>query len=75
MGTDSTAESLSITRLEGSRWRGGRLWSREWGSGSVKESEARASALWIDAGTWVSSVVYRGPAEKKARCTGESRHG
>ena len=24
------AEALSITRLEGSRWRGGRLWSRDY---------------------------------------------
>jgi hypothetical protein len=27
--TDADAEGLSITRLEGSRWRGGRLWSRK----------------------------------------------
>jgi len=26
-GPDVEAEALSITRLEGSRWRGGRLWS------------------------------------------------
>ena len=35
-GLDVEAEALSITRLEGSRWRGGRLWSwnrdlRAWG--------------------------------------------
>lgn len=33
-GTAAGAEALSITRLEGSRWRGGRLWSRKPGSGS-----------------------------------------
>jgi hypothetical protein len=27
---DVDAEALSITRLEGSRWRGGRLWSWKW---------------------------------------------
>jgi hypothetical protein len=27
VGPDVNAEALSITRLEGSRWRGGRLWS------------------------------------------------
>ena len=27
---DADAEALSITRLEGSRWRGGRLWSWKW---------------------------------------------
>jgi len=27
MGSDVRAEALSKTRLEGSRWRGGRLWN------------------------------------------------
>ncbi len=27
---EADAEALSITRLEGSRWRGGRLWSSKW---------------------------------------------
>jgi hypothetical protein len=27
---DANAETPSITRLEGSRWRGGRLWSWNW---------------------------------------------
>jgi hypothetical protein len=27
---DGHAETPSITRLEGSRWRGGRLWSWKW---------------------------------------------
>jgi hypothetical protein len=48
VGSDADAESLSITRLEGSHWRGGRLWSREWGSGAVGEPEPRHSARWID---------------------------
>jgi hypothetical protein len=51
---DASAEALSITRLEGSRWRGGRLWSRELGSEDVGESEPRHSLAWIDAGRSVS---------------------
>ena len=75
MGADADAEALSITRLEGSRWRGGRLWSHELGSGSVKESEARPSALRIDARMSMSSVVDRAHGDTNARRASESTHG
>ena len=47
--SDAGAETLSITRLEGSRWRGGRLWSwnqdrpgvRAWLTGRRRRSERR----------------------------------
>ena len=49
MQLDADAEALSITRLEGSRWRGGRLWSwnrdlRAWGGVDAGAGGARATA-------------------------------
>ena len=75
MGSDADAESLSITRLEGSRWRGGRLWSRELGSESVSGSESRPSALWIDVSRSVSLRVHGARGEKTPGDISGSRHG
>ena len=44
MTADAGAEGLSITRLEGSRWRGGRLWSRKPGSRARETPAAGAVA-------------------------------
>lgn len=74
VGCDADAESLSITRLEGSRWRGGRLWSRELGSESVSESESRLSAPWIDASRSVSVGVHGARGNNTTRDTSGSRH-
>jgi len=41
---DGDAEALSITRLEGSRWRGGRLWSHKLGSPTGACAERTAAA-------------------------------
>ena len=49
--TDAVAEVLSITRLEGSRWRGGRLWSYKPGLGG----HARAGRC-----AFISDAVSRG---------------
>src|SRR5437879_11900575 len=73
VGSDADAESLSITRLEGSRWRGGRLWSHELGSESVSESESRPSAPWIDASRSVSVGVHGARGDNTARDTSGSR--
>ena len=63
---DARAESPSITRLEGSRWRGGRLWSwnrdpRAWTGGDRATGGARATAglIWL--------VVWA-PGSLGARC-------
>ena len=67
MPPDADAEALSITRLEGSRWRGGRLWSwnrdrRAWTDVDREAGGAQATA----AATW---LVARAPASAGARCS------
>lgn len=67
MCTDADAEALSITRLEGSRWRGGRLWSwnrdpRAWTDAERVAGGARVTAA-------PTRLVARAPVSGAARCS------
>jgi hypothetical protein len=67
MHLDASAETLSITRLEGSRWRGGRLWRwnrdlRAWADVDREAGGARATAA-------STRVVARAPVSAAARCS------
>src|SRR5687767_9253013 len=74
MCLDAVAEALSITRLEGSRWRGGRLWSRELGSEGLEEREARQTAPWIEVRTPRASGDHGAHRDENRRYRCEWRH-
>jgi hypothetical protein len=64
---DANAETPSITRLEGSRWRGGRLWSwnrdlQAWTGVDREAGGARATAA-------PTRLVARAAASAAARCS------
>ena len=68
---DADAETPSITRLEGSRWRGGRLWSwnqdpRAWTDVDRAAGGARATAA-------PTRLVARAPASAARVAIGGSR--
>ena len=56
---DAEAEALSITRLEGSRWRGGRLWSCKLGSLMARGPVGRVASV-IDGVTGVRPWIGSG---------------
>src|SRR5438093_10116929 len=65
MSAGAHAESLSITRLEGSRWRGGRLWSwnqdpRAWSDVDREAGGARATATPTGLAARVAASVRAG---------------
>jgi hypothetical protein len=74
VSADVDAEALSITRLEGSRWRGGRLWSRELGSEAVGELEPRQTTPWIAARTQGSSGDHGAHRDENRHYTREWTH-